>query len=167
MRCALNGILAAALVVTGSFGMTAPVAAHEEYVREVISAECETPALIKAIKSRFRIQARKIHDRPEWRIEDVTEIHQHRHIPQDVHAQRAVDRRYCHGTAVFNDGTHRSIWYLIEGGMGFAGFGQSWLGSRDKTRKVFANGPAVDNVEFCIEGLDKWNVYNAHCRLLR
>ena len=145
----------------------APVQAHEEYVRTVDSAVCETPQLIKVIQSKFKTQAKRVHHRPQWRIDAITGIHQHRYIPQDVHGERAVARRYCHATATFNNGEHRKIWYLIEGGVGFAGFGQSWLGSRKKVQEALGHGGLIHNVEFCVAGLDRWNVYNGHCRLLR
>ncbi|MDZ7823361.1 MAG: hypothetical protein U5K75_04495 [Ahrensia sp.] len=148
--------------------LTAQVAvAHEPYVREAASAACETPALIKTIQHRFRIQAREVHHRQEWQITGLSHTHQHRYKPQDVHKSRAIARRYCHATAHFNDGTSRKIWYLIEGGMGFAGFGQSWLGAQQRVRDGLGNGSAIHNVEFCIDGLDKWNVYNSNCRALR
>ena len=56
-------------------------------------------------------------------------------------------RLYCHGTAQMNDGHKRQIWWLIEGGMGFAGLG--------------------DNLEFCISGLDPLKVHGAWCRSVR
>jgi AcrR family transcriptional regulator len=60
---------------------------------------------------------------------------------------RPIERRYCHATARLTDGQDRQIWYLIEYGRGFVGIG--------------------DNVEFCVQGFDRWNVYNAACRVLR
>jgi hypothetical protein len=46
-----------------------------------------------------------------------------------------------------NDGRKRQIWWLIEGGQGFAGLG--------------------DNLEFCIAGLDPLKVHGAWCRSVR
>jgi hypothetical protein len=164
-----TGKLVCALAIIGSvsMGSTAPSFAHEDYVREAASPECETPKLVKTIQSRFKTQAKRVHHRADWEITSLTHVHQHRYLPQDVHTGRSIARRYCHATAHFNDGSNRKIWYLIEGGMGFAGFGQSYVGTRQFVRERLGNGPLINNVEFCIEGLDKWNVYNAHCRLLR
>ena len=53
----------------------------------------------------------------------------------------------CRGTAHMNDGKQRTIWWLIEGGMGFAGL--------------------RDNLEFCISGLDPFKVHGAWCRSVR
>ena len=48
---------------------------------------------------------------------------------------------------LLSDGRKRSLWYLIEYGMGLASIG--------------------DNVEFCVSGFDRWLVYNGGCRVLR
>ncbi|MEL6201503.1 MAG: hypothetical protein AAFR39_04005 [Pseudomonadota bacterium] len=145
----------------------APANAHEEYFRTVDSAACETPQLIKIIQSKFKTQAKRVLHQPHLRIDAINGVHQHRYIPQDVHGERAVARRYCHATAVLNNGQHRKIWYLIEGGVGFAGFGGSWLGSKKPVQNALGNGGLIHNVEFCVEGFDRWNVYNGHCRTLR
>ncbi|MEN0000509.1 MAG: hypothetical protein AAF940_06455 [Pseudomonadota bacterium] len=161
----MTSMIAGAVVATS---LAVPQAfAHEKYFRTVDSAACETPALISVIRNKFRTQARRVHHQPDWRIDSLIDVHQHRYIPQDVHGERAIARRYCHATAIFNNGEHRKIWYLIEGGVGFAGFGRSIFGSTEPVQKAFGNGGVIHNVEFCIEGLDRWNVYNGHCRLLR
>lgn len=59
----------------------------------------------------------------------------------------SIPRLYCNGTARMNDGHERKIWWLIEGGMGFAGL--------------------RDNLEFCISGLDPFKVHGAWCRSVR
>lgn len=57
-----------------------------------------------------------------------------------------INRRYCHGDAVFENGKKRRIHFLIEEGAGFAGY--TW------------------NVEYCIHGLDPWKYYDGYCRVL-
>ncbi|MCR9120918.1 MAG: hypothetical protein NXH91_01425 [Phyllobacteriaceae bacterium] len=121
--------------------------AHEPYYPLRESAECADPGMIKKIKVRFAHQARHVHHRDDLAIADITGIHQHRYLPQDVHDARPIPRRYCHATAHLSDGRERKIWYLIEGGAGFASIGS--------------------NVEFCVSGFDRWNVYNSACRVLR
>ena len=69
-----------------------------------------------------------------------------------AHEERLIPRRYCTGTARLNDArrhTHpnRTVFYLIEGGQGFAG----------THYEVF----------FCIVGLDPWRVYDGRCEVLR
>ena len=82
---------------------------------------------------------------PDVDIADLREIHEHRYLPYGE--DWPIARRYCGATADLSDGRSRTIWYLIEDGMGFAGIG--------------------DNVEFCVSGFDRWMVYNGRCRILR
>jgi hypothetical protein len=58
-----------------------------------------------------------------------------------------IERHYCVANVIMNDNQPRTVYYLIEGTMGFAGIG--------------------DNVEYCIDGLDPWHVYGAHCNSVR
>jgi hypothetical protein len=57
-----------------------------------------------------------------------------------------IYRRYCRATAMMSDGRPRTIHYRISRGMGLAGTGY--------------------NVEFCIQGLDRWRVFDGNCRVL-
>lgn len=58
----------------------------------------------------------------------------------------SINRRYCHGDAIFENGKKRRIHYLIEEGAGFASY--TW------------------NVEYCIHGLDPWKYHDGRCRVL-
>lgn len=134
-------------VLVSAMAPVTPAFAHEPYFRANEASVCDDKWQLKAIRHRFKVEARKVHHRPDWRIAEITDIHQRRLIPQDVHKARPIAGRYCQATVHFNDGTHRAMWYLIESGAGFAAIG--------------------DKTQFCISGLDDWNVYNAHCRILR
>lgn len=59
---------------------------------------------------------------------------------------RQIPRRYCRADGFLSNGRHRTVLYLIEGGQGFSGTGF--------------------NVEFCVNGYDRWRVYNGSCRTL-
>ena len=68
---------------------------------------------------------------------------------------RSIERRFGiqarevhHQPAAMSDGHTRTVWYLVEYDMGFAG--------------IFG-----DSVEFCVSGLDRWDVYDSYCRVLR
>jgi hypothetical protein len=63
-------------------------------------------------------------------------------LPTDRSTGATARQRWRSPTA-----TSRDIWYLIEIPMGFAGVGS--------------------NVEFCVAGFDRWNVYGGGCRVLR
>jgi len=58
-----------------------------------------------------------------------------------------IERHYCVANVVMNDNRPHTVFYLIEGTMGYAGIG--------------------DNVEYCIVGLDPWHVYGADCDSVR
>ncbi|MEM8540311.1 MAG: hypothetical protein AAGF25_05080 [Pseudomonadota bacterium] len=146
----LNRTMIAATIAVTALGSTASfqeVSAHEPYFREAPSAECHDEKLLKRIMKRFRIQAREVHHNESLEIIGIHEIEQSRYLPQDVHKSRPIARRYCQGHVHLSDGKQRTIWFLVEGGTGFASYS--------------------DNVEFCISGMDRWNVYNSACRVLR
>lgn len=139
-------------VAIGATALSSPLSmssanAHEPYFKDRPSPECHDEKMLKRIVKRFRIQAEEVHHNPSLEILEIHDIHQYRYLPQDVHLSRPIARRYCQGHVHMSDGRNRSIWYLIEGGAGFASYS--------------------DNVEFCISGLDRWNVYNNSCRVLR
>lgn len=78
-------------------------------------------------------------------IETITRVHQHRLV--SAKPRSPIARRYCGAVAHMSDGRRRTLWYLIEDGMGLAGMG--------------------DNVEFCVSGLDRMKAYDGRCRVLR
>jgi hypothetical protein len=128
----------------------ADVIAPGPYADAGPASPCAEDRNLKAIERRFRIQARKVHHQPRLAIEQITNIRENRHLAKDK-TYRAVERIYCRASAHMSDGHSRKLWYLIEVGEGFAGFGLAF----------------GDNVEFCLSGLDRWNVYDGYCRVLR
>ena len=117
-----------------------------DWLSDKESRACDDPHVLSWISDRFVTQAFNVHHRSDLFIRDIYGIHEHRYTPFDGD-YRPIARRYCGGTANMSDGQQRTIWYLIEDGMGLAGMG--------------------DNVEICITGLDRWLVYNGSCRILR
>ncbi|OCW55845.1 hypothetical protein AWJ14_15335 [Hoeflea olei] len=105
---------------------------------------CDAPQVLSHIQNRFTWTDRNVLKRG-LAINAITEAH-HTRVKYG-NEYWSVPRLYCHGTAHMNDGHKRTIWWLIEGGMGFAGLG--------------------DNLEFCIDGLDPWKVHGAWCRSVR
>ncbi|WP_306118653.1 MULTISPECIES: hypothetical protein [unclassified Roseitalea] len=112
----------------------------------VFAPLCTDRKMLANIVDDFRHQAINMLHRPELGIADIIGIRQTRLIAPGTDLA-PVPRRYCAATAMLTTGEHRAIWYLIEGGAGFASIGSK--------------------VEFCVAGFDRWNVYNADCRLLR
>ncbi|WP_274426804.1 hypothetical protein [Chelativorans sp. YIM 93263] len=106
---------------------------------------CAHKSVRGAIRSRFRHQVTHVPHLPNVDIVDFYGARLTRYEPATPNSP--IERRYCAATALLSSGDNRPIWYLIEYGQGFAGIG--------------------DNVEFCVSGFDRWNVYDAACRVLR
>ena len=105
---------------------------------------CDAPQVLSYIQNRFVWTDRHVLQRG-LAIESIERVHRNR--SSNGHEYWSIPRLYCHGTAHMNDGHKRQIWWLIEGGMGFAGL--------------------RDNLEFCISGLDPFKVHGAWCRSVR
>ncbi len=136
-------LLVAAVTTVSSFMVPADVALAGGH-HYVDARDCSDPAILKAVSKRFHYQSHEVHH-DRLRIEDFTRVHQHRYYPAKEFS--SIARRYCGATAILSDGRRRTVWYFIETHAGFAGIG--------------------NNVEFCVSGFDRWNVYNAHCRIAR
>lgn len=65
----------------------------------------------------------------------------------NIAIQSSINRRYCRGKAWMSNGKSRTLHFVIEQGMGLAGF--KW------------------GVEYCLKGSDRWRAYNGGCRVLR
>lgn len=146
---AIRGVLAAAVFATAPMTALAAdlIAPGGSYVVAQPDSACAKVSYLKSIERRFRIQAREVHHWPDLSISSITQIRENRYVASSERA-RAVDQLYCRASATTSDGHSRTLWYLVEFGAGFAGaFG--------------------DNVEFCLSGLDRWNVYDGYCRVLR
>jgi hypothetical protein len=113
--------------------------------RDYTSLACDDASMLASIKYRFIRQAKLVHHQPDLTIRGFSGIHEHRYLAKSE--MRPIAKRYCGAKVHLSDGHSRDLWYLIEDGMGFASVG--------------------DKVEFCISGLDRWNVYDRYCRVLR
>lgn len=135
-----SSLIAAAFLTAGALlGAAGTASAGDRTPRE-----CEDSGILSRISEKFRYQVRNVPNLPDVEISEFRKIHQHRYLP--YREDRPIARRYCGATAMLSDGRKRSIWYLIEDGMGMIGIG--------------------DNVEFCVSGFDRWYVYNGRCRVL-
>ena len=104
--------------------------------------DCDNTGVLKTIDNRFD---RAFLNKNEIGIESIDKIHQHRLEPATERSP--IARRYCGAVATMSDGRERTMWYLIEDGMGLAGIG--------------------DNVEFCVSGIDQMKAYDGRCRVLK
>lgn len=106
---------------------------------------CGNERVLGTIGRRFDHQVRHVPNLPLVGIAAFYQVRENRYLP--AMEDRPIDRRYCQATVALTDGHQRDVWYLIEIPMGFAGIGS--------------------NVEFCVAGFDRWNVYGGGCRVLR
>lgn len=106
---------------------------------------CADGRVLGRISQRFDYQVRHVPYLPQVGISAFDRIATTRYLP--AYSERPIERRYCRGVVALSDGHWRDIWYLIENPMGFAGMGA--------------------NVEFCVDGFDRWHVYGGRCRVLR
>lgn len=106
---------------------------------------CSRPAVLNKIQSKFSYQVRHVPNLPQVGIAEFRDIGTTRWLP--ANEDEPIGRLYCNAQVVLTDGVKQPIWYLVEEGMGFAGTGY--------------------NVEFCVNGFDRWLVYNGRCRVLR
>ena len=140
-------LVAASILTLAAAMASPPPAAAADLVTAYRSygGACAYPGVLSRIESKFRYQVTHV---PHLRDVDILEFHsirERRYLPKTE--RWPIERLYCSATATLSDGSHRSVWYLIEYGMGFASIG--------------------DKVEFCVSGFDRWHVYDGSCRVLR
>ena len=145
-RYALNSVLAIAIVVSAFAGafVVAPTSASAFGFHHYDS--CDSPGVLRRITNRFRMLDANVLD-AGLSIEEIYDVRENGFNYTPRTEIQLIERRFCQGRVAMSDGKTRSIWFLIESGQGFAGYG--------------------DNVEFCIAGLDPWHIYGAHCRSVR
>ncbi len=135
---ALAANLLASLAATPAFSA-------DPVLVEVDPGICAEAKWLNRIEHRFRYQVRHVPNLPDVEIAQFYNIREKRYEPTDE--THPISRRYCEADIYLSDGQSRDIWYLIETDLGFASIG--------------------DNVEFCVDGFDRWYVYNGRCRVLK
>ncbi|MCO6050903.1 hypothetical protein NGM99_14050 [Mesorhizobium sp. RP14(2022)] len=140
----LASFAAAALALGGIFAPQ-PAFSADPISIQVDPGVCAEQRYLGRIVSRFDYQVRHVPNLPQVGIESFYNITERRYEPTDD--WHPISRRYCTADVVLSDGQRRDIDYLIETDMGFASIGNS--------------------VEFCVEGFDRWYVYNGGCRVLK
>lgn len=135
MRNLFFTIVGLSLLVFASFAP--PASARDTF------PGCQSERVLKTLVKRFN-HAEKVYWQSRGLIlSDIANAHQHSVNP---FPDSPINRRYCHGDAIFENGHKRRVHYLVEEDAGFAGF--TW------------------NVEYCVHGLDPWKYYDGRCRVL-
>jgi hypothetical protein len=136
-------LIASMIALAG--GVATASAADPVAVYPTDTGICGDSKVLNTISRRFDHQVRNVPHLPQVAISDFYTVREVRHLPQQE--DRPIERLYCQGKVALSNGHNRDVWYLIEWPMGFAGIG--------------------GNVEFCVSGFDRWNVYGGRCRVLR
>ena len=114
-------------------------------VKVLTPTVCRHQDVLERISEKFDYQVRHVPHLPQVSIDRFYHVKERRHLPKAP--DRPIERRYCKAMVALSDGRSRDIWYLIEGASGSAALGS--------------------NLEFCVEGFDRWHVYGGRCRSLR
>ncbi len=142
MRHLLTGLCILAVIMAVNTGSASAQIISNLFISDTLP-ECDHPKVESKIRKRFAKAEEKqwhhgialgaVRDKSLKRVEWTT--------------GKGISRRYCHAHADMSDGHTRTVHYVIEQDMGFAGYG--W------------------NVEFCIGGFDRWMTYDGYCRSIR
>lgn len=132
----LAAMLVAAPVAPAQAGLLDPLFQKTSF------PECDDASVLSKIVERFNWAEDATWQRGFY-LENI-ELTRER-LVQSTHVS-PIPRRYCRAHARLTDGTHPTLLYLIEGGQGLAGNHY--------------------NVEFCLQGFDRWNEYDGSCRVL-
>ena len=107
---------------------------------------CAYEHVLSAVNYKFYHEVRHVPDLPVVRIKGMANIVQTREEPAATKLN--ISRQFCQATAIMNDGNSYPVYYMVEFGQGFTGIGGF-------------------NVEFCVEGFDKWRIQDGNCRAVR
>lgn len=110
-----------------------------------ISPVCQEQSVINRAVAQFDRLVRGVPEMPAVSISAVSNVSATRFDPKTYTS--GIERHYCRATAVLSNGENRNMWYMVERTQGFASMGS--------------------NVESCVDGFDKWFVYDGRCRVLR
>lgn len=104
---------------------------------------CDYAPALDRIMANFQTKEARFWN-SELQIVGIEDIRETAYLPW---AAQSIPRRFCHGTALINDGRRHAIYYSIASGTGMIGMG--W------------------GVNFCVVGLDRNWAYNPACRAAR
>ncbi len=143
----LSSVGFVALLAMGCALLISPEPAKAQILSHILRSralpECDNRWVERKIAHRFAAA-----ERQTWHhgvaLGELYDIHQKRMIVADRHG---IDRRFCRASSEMSDGRKRTVHFLIEQGMGYAGY--SW------------------NVEYCIAAFEPWKTYDGRCRSIR
>ncbi len=107
---------------------------------------CGYKRILWEVGYKFRHEVRNVPGLPPVHIEHVTDITMGR--GENPATKLNIPRQFCRATAIMNDGSSYPLYYMVEYGQGFTGV-------------------SGYNVEFCVEGFDKWRIQDGNCRAVK
>ena len=124
-------------------GETGRQARNERY-EDARTPHCGDPLVLNRIKLRTPKETH-LTTRHARYVERFGRARENQYVPR--RGRNQIAQRFCQVSATLSDHSHRTIYYVVETPMGFAGVGH--------------------NMEFCIAGLDPWYVHGHRCSSLR
>lgn len=111
----------------------------------VTGTVCHEQSVINRAVAQFTRLVHGVPEMPAVSIRAVGNVSTTRFEPKTYPS--GIERHYCSATAALSNGENRHMWYLVEENQGLASMGR--------------------NIESCVDGFDKWFVYDGRCRVLR
>ena len=118
--------------------------AREERYEDARTPHCDDRFVLNRLRLRVPKETHLTTHRARY-VEKLGHPRQTSYVPR--HGRNQIAQRFCTVSATLSDHSHRTIHYVVETPMGYAGVGH--------------------NVTFCIAGLDPWYVHGSHCSSLR
>lgn len=139
--------LRSALALTLFAGLSVQVQAADYIAVSPVVTDpvCHEQSVINSAVAQFSRLVRGVPEMPAVSINAISNVNATRFDPKTYPS--GIERHYCSATAVLSNGENRDMWYMIEQNQGLASMGR--------------------NVESCVDGFDKWFVYDGRCRVLR
>lgn len=139
--------LRSALALTLFAGLSVQVQAADYIAVSPVVTDpvCHEQSVINSAVAQFSRLVRGVPEMPAVSINAVSNVNATRFDPKTYPS--GIERHYCSATAVLSNGENRDMWYMVEQNQGLASMGR--------------------NVESCVDGFDKWFVYDGRCRVLR
>ncbi|MBB4001046.1 MAG: hypothetical protein V7704_14730 [Aurantimonas endophytica] len=121
---------------------------------------CDDAKVLAEVEDQFEYGAPRVLAAP-LAILEFSGMFEKAYFPQNnvgAPPENPIERRYCQAKALISDHQYRTVYYVVEYPMGFAG-SNGYLGIFSPLRGWRAEG--------CVLGLDAWHVYGANCESLR
>lgn len=144
---AFAGISIFTLAITAEAGNAADMLLNEPPITMAPdTGMCANQHVLSRASYHFSYQVHHVPHLPRVQIRSFTNITRTRYEPAVT--RHNITRHYCTAMVNMNNGTVYPVAYVVAENQGFAGV-------------------AGINVDFCVDGFDRWRIYDNACRALR